>query len=641
FRQLLWAEEAALGDAAPDLSLRWVIFGGEALEPASLASWFARHGDERPRLINMYGITETTVHVTYRPVRRADLAGGSLIGQPLPDLSLHLLDSGLQPLPIGVPGEIHVGGAGLAQGYLGRPDLTAERFVPDPFSGQPGARLYRSGDLARHTARGDLEYLGRVDQQIKIRGFRIELGEIEAALAAQPGVREAVVLAIDDGRGERRLVAYGSGEAMDANDLRRALSRRLPDYMLPAAFVFLESLPLTENGKIDRGALPALEAIASAVDRVPPRDALESFLASQFRDVLGLPADREIGIDEDFFDLGGTSITSAIFVHRLQEALSETVHVVTIFDHPTVSTLADHVRERHPGAARRLGEESGGIAGPTAPERGVLVPLQVGSPGRRPFFCVHSVGGEVVVYRELARHLGAGQPVYGLQSPDPPLETVREMADCYIAALRGLQPAGPYRLAGWSMGGIVAYEMARRLEAQGETTEVLAMLDAASPARWTGEARMSDTEMVGLFAYGLAELHDVVELPPGIELPPMDPAGLDADTALAMALDLGRRVGMLPPNLEPAELRRLFERFRANRNSLSTYEPAPYGGDLHLFRATGEIGVKEGDPDLGWGELVNGSLRIFDLPGDHRSILKEESEVKLLAGLLRALLETS
>ncbi len=210
FRQLLWAEEAALGDAPPDLALRWVIFGGEALEPASLAPWFARHGDERPRLINMYGITETTVHVTYRPVRAADLAAGSLIGEPIPDLAVHLLDARLQPVPIGAPGEIHVGGAGLAQGYLGRPDLTAERFVPDPFSGQPGARLYRSGDLARRLPNGDLEYLGRIDQQVKIRGFRIELGEIEAVLAVQPGVREAVVLAREEG--ERRLVAYLAGE---------------------------------------------------------------------------------------------------------------------------------------------------------------------------------------------------------------------------------------------------------------------------------------------------------------------------------------------------------------------------------------------------------------------------------------------
>ncbi|HEY4575860.1 MAG TPA: amino acid adenylation domain-containing protein, partial [Thermoanaerobaculia bacterium] len=451
FRQLIWAAEGR----PADLALRYVIFGGEALEPASLAPWVARYGDQKPRLINMYGITETTVHVTYRPLGTADLAGGSRIGQPIPDLAVHLLDAGLQPVPVGVPGEIHVGGAGLAQGYLHRPDLTAARFVPDPFAGRPGARLYRSGDLARRLAGGDLEYLGRADQQVKIRGFRIELGEIEAALTEQPGVREAVVLARSDrsGGSDRSLVAYLVGEELDAAALRAALGRRLPDYMVPTAFVFLAALPLTGHGKVDRRALPAPDAATpAAATGPPPRDLLERFLAGQFHDVLALPAARELGVGESFFDLGGTSITTAIFTHRLQEALGETVHVVAIFDHPTVASLADYVRESHPAAARRL-LEGGEAAGPAA-ERGILAPIQTGSPDRRPLFCVHSVGGEVVAYRDLARLLGPEQPVWGLQSPDPPLEDVEEMARHYIAAMRPVQPRGPYRIAGWSMGGV-------------------------------------------------------------------------------------------------------------------------------------------------------------------------------------------
>src|SRR4051812_34131812 len=217
FRQLVWAEEAVLGGAPPDLALRYVIFGGEALEPASLAPWLARHGDQKPRLINMYGITETTVHVTYRPLTEADLTGGSRIGRPIPDLAVHLLDAFLRPVPLGVPGEIHVGGAGLAEGYLDRPALTAERFVPDPFSGVPGARLYRSGDLARRRPDGDLEYLGRIDHQVKIRGYRIELGEIESALARHPAVREAVVMARSDGS-DRSLVAYVVPREMEVEE---------------------------------------------------------------------------------------------------------------------------------------------------------------------------------------------------------------------------------------------------------------------------------------------------------------------------------------------------------------------------------------------------------------------------------------
>ncbi len=639
FRQLLWASE---GKPA-DLALRYVIFGGEALEPASLAPWIARYGD-RLRLINMYGITETTVHVTWRPVGEGDLSGGSRIGIPIPDLAVHLLDGALQPVPVGVQGEIHVGGAGLALGYLGRPELTAERFVPDPFSGTPGARLYRSGDLARRLPDGDLEYLGRADQQVKIRGFRIELGEIEAALAGQPGVREAVVLA----RSDRSLVAYVTGEDLDPAVLRQALAERLPDYMIPAAFVFLEALPLTGNGKIDRKALPAPEAVAApAAERREARDPLEAWLLGQYRAALGVPAGREIGIDDDFFALGGTSITSAIFAHRLQEALSETFHVVAIFDHPTVAALAGHLRERHPAGARRITGEEGAPAVQGSFERSILVPIQEGSPGRRPLFCVHSVGGEVVAYRPLARHLGPKQPVWGLQSPDPPLESIPEMAERYLAAVRSMQPVGPYRIAGWSMGGAVAYEMARQLEDRGETTEVLAMIDAVSAASWFGEQQWSDTEMLGLFAVAMVYLHDVdvpanldlpqaLGVPPGFDLSSLDVSGLSLDDALAAALDLGKQVGLLPPGLAPEELRRIFERFRANRVSLSFYQPGLYGGDLHLFRARDQIGMGD-DPTLGWSRLVTGKIHIFDCPGDHYTILREE--VEGLAVQLRGLLE--
>ncbi len=372
FRQLIWAEESALGGNAPDLALRYVIFGGEALEPASLALWFERHGDESPRLINMYGITETTVHVTWRPIERQDVNGsGSVIGRAIPDLGLYVLDGAFQPQPVGVPGEIHVGGAGLALGYLERPELTAERFVPNPF-GEPGSRLYRSGDLARRLADGDLEYLGRIDHQVKIRGFRIELGEIESALAALPVVREAVVLARSDGSvrsdrsdgspGERQLVAYvvAEGAAPGLTDLRSALAGILPDYMLPSALVLLDALPVTAHGKVDRRALPS-----PAVERpdlegyVAPRDTLESFVAGLWQEVLGL---TRIGVRDDFFGLGGNSISGAVLINRLQQELAEIVHVVVIFDHPTVESLATYLAEQHGAAViRRLGPDAAAL----------------------------------------------------------------------------------------------------------------------------------------------------------------------------------------------------------------------------------------------------------------------------------------
>ncbi len=268
FRLLNEVEESA--ENLEPLSLRLVIFGGEALEMRSLRGWFERHGDEQPRLVNMYGITETTVHVTYRPLSLADLGRASVIGEAIEDLQVYVLDGHGQPAPLGVSGELFVGGAGVARGYLGRPELTAERFVPDPFSAEPGARLYRSGDLARRLPDGELEYLGRGDRQVKIRGFRIELGEIEAALLAHAEVREAVVTVREDTPDDKKLVAYIS--APEANSrtsyrLRKDLRERLPEYMVPSTFVFLNRLPLTPNGKVDVRALAALKSEAAPVRR--------------------------------------------------------------------------------------------------------------------------------------------------------------------------------------------------------------------------------------------------------------------------------------------------------------------------------------------------------------------------------------
>ncbi|WP_434634922.1 amino acid adenylation domain-containing protein [Chromobacterium sp. CV08] len=310
FRQLIPAAER---HPLPDLRL--VIFGGEALELGSLAPWFRRRGDQKPELVNMYGITETTVHVTERAIRQADLDArrGNVIGGPIADLAFHLLDRFLQPVPVGVPGEIYVGGPGVTRGYWRRPALTASRFVPDPFAAD-GSRLYRSGDLARRRADGEIEYLGRADHQVKLRGFRIELGEIEAALCRQAGVREALVLLDRAGAGER-LLAYAAGDA-DPAALRAALAAELPDYMVPAAIVVLERFALTHHGKVDRKALPAPQA-AVATERVAPRNDAERALAAIWAEVLAIP---EPGIDDNFFTLGGDSILSLQVVSRARDA---------------------------------------------------------------------------------------------------------------------------------------------------------------------------------------------------------------------------------------------------------------------------------------------------------------------------------
>jgi amino acid adenylation domain-containing protein/non-ribosomal peptide synthase protein (TIGR01720 family) len=342
FRQLLQAELAQ--PKADSLALRYVVFGGEALELQSLRPWFERYGDERPLLVNMYGITETTVHVTYRPIRLKDLEAGqgSVIGVPIPDLQLYILEPGGEPAPIGVPGEMYVGGAGVARGYLKRAELSAQRFLPDRFGTAPGARLYRTGDLARRLENGDIEYLGRIDDQVKIRGFRIELGEIEAGIARHPAIRQVAVIAREDSPGDKRLVAYYVAENAPAElleQLRALIRAAMPEYMLPAHFVPLPALPLTHNGKVDRKALPAPDtsSLDAARPYTAPRTPMETAIARIWSSVLGVV---RVGIHDHFFELGGDSILSIQVIARCrQEGLRLTPK--DLFQRPTIAKLAE------------------------------------------------------------------------------------------------------------------------------------------------------------------------------------------------------------------------------------------------------------------------------------------------------------
>lgn len=361
------------------LSLRLILFGGEALDFSTLRPWFERHSDTQPQLVNLYGITETTVHVTYRPLRRDDaLAGsGSLIGEPIPDLSLYLLDPAGNPVPNGEPGEIVVGGEGVSLGYLHRPELTAQRFVPDPFRASPGARMYRSGDLARRLPNGELEYLGRIDDQIKLRGFRIELGEIAARIRLLDGIADCLVV-VDGKDEEARILAYLvlDGPRPSAAALRAALAAQMPDYMLPAAFVVIPAIPLTTHGKADRRALPAPDASNLLHDggRIPPRTRLEQELAAIWTELLGLP---EVGVTDDFFSLGGHSLTAMRVSVRLRSRLGVELPVSRLFEHPTLAALAPVVdaacvaQGMDPAELARLR----GPAGPPASTPASAVPL--------------------------------------------------------------------------------------------------------------------------------------------------------------------------------------------------------------------------------------------------------------------------
>jgi amino acid adenylation domain-containing protein len=342
----LLAKQVLSGNHLTALALRYVIFGGEALDPGQLAQWHEAY--PRVRLVNMYGITETTVHVTFKELITDDLGSPvSNIGRPIPTTTTYIMDGAQHLLPVGVIGELHVGGAGVARGYLHRPDLTAERFVPHAFG--EGARIYRSGDLGRHRANGDLEYRGRIDHQMKIRGFRIEPAEIESAICAYNGVRESIVVARDDASGTKRLVAYfvpADGTTPAIPELRNYLRAKLPEHMVPSVLVALDRLPLTANGKVDRRALP--EPTASRAQVGAPFAAAETEAERKIAAIWqeALAVDR-VGIDDNFFDAGGHSLLLINVQWKLKEAFGREVALVEMFEHPTVRSLAQHLGQKH------------------------------------------------------------------------------------------------------------------------------------------------------------------------------------------------------------------------------------------------------------------------------------------------------
>jgi amino acid adenylation domain-containing protein len=367
FRQLIHADALA---AESLRDLRYVVFGGEALEFQSLRPWFDRHGDAQPQLINMYGITETTVHVTHHRVTRAQLdAGGSTIGRPLADLTVHVVDEQGRRVAPGEVGEMWVGGAGVARGYLNRPELTRERFIPNPFDPSDKGLLYTSGDLARVRPDGGLDYLGRRDHQVKIRGFRIELSEIESVLARHEAVRECAVLARAENGADPRLVGYviaKNGATPTVESLRGHLAQAVPDYMVPAAFVFLEAFPLTINGKLDRAALPApgSDRAHLAAAFAAPQNELESMLARLWKSTLRRDL---VGIDDNFFDIGGDSLLLTALHRELERELRRDIPITDLFQFPTIRTLADHL-----GAAGGTGGVEDRIAARAKRQRAVL-----------------------------------------------------------------------------------------------------------------------------------------------------------------------------------------------------------------------------------------------------------------------------
>ncbi|MCM0593872.1 MAG: amino acid adenylation domain-containing protein [Gloeotrichia echinulata DEX184] len=610
FRQLIQAEQSQI--IADDINLRLIIFGGEALELKSLQPWFELHGDRLPQLVNMYGITETTVHVTYRPLSKADLHDtASVIGRQIPDLQVYLLDEYLQPVPIGVAGEMYVGGAGVARGYLNRPELTQQRFISHPFSNNPQARLYKTGDLARYLPNGELEYLGRIDNQVKIRGFRIELGEIEAVLNAHPQIQQAVVIVTEDIPGDKRLVAYlvKSDESLTNKQIRDFLKQQLPEYMLPSAFVTLDTIPLTPNGKIDKKALPIPDGMAQETTYIAPRTTIELQLTQIWSSVINI---TPVGVQDNFFELGGHSLLAVSLMSQIQQHFQVNLPLATLFQSPTIEQLA-HL----------LNSSTNSLL------RSALVPIKSNG-NQPPLFCIHPGGGNVLCYQHLASYLSSEQPFYGLQSvglnpQNEPHTSIEQMATYYIQELQTIQPHGPYFLSGWSSGGLVAFEMAQQLSRQGEQIALLALLDSYSSMTAQAQEPKDDlAQLVELVVELLKEDSDLY-------LEQM--REFSYEEQLIYVIEQAKQKNLIPDDFDLAEAHSFLKVNKLNDQAADNYQPQYYPGSIVLFQAS------ETDASFKstWNELVE-HIETYVVPGDHQNMVKPP-HVQTLAQKLQKSLE--
>lgn len=657
-------ETAKIGSCG---SLRHVFCGGEVMRPELRDRFFSVLN--RAELHNLYGPTETAIDATCWTCER--LRPPPLpIGRPISNVRVRVLGANLRPVPFGVPGEIHIGGAGLARGYLNRPDLTAESFIPDPII--PSAILYRTGDLGRYLADGTIEFLGRRDRQIKIRGRRVELGEIEGALLRQSGVREAVVVPVDgagaggpgtgssarvsDGPGGRPVGngdgtrggrggrgGRGQGQALVAylvleskadhnlRALRRALKRWLPDYCLPSELIPLTALPRLPNGKLDRPALQASRVVRPrpSFETTPVTDPIELRLLRLWEDFFGF---QPIGRKDTFFDLGGHSLAAARMVSRIQREFGLDLPLARLLEADTVEKLAPVIRRR------------AGAVGDASP-----VLLRPGS--RTPLFLVHPTSGSVFCYSELARLLDGDGPVYGLQAPgfeagQEPLQRIDELADHHLTVLQRIQPTGPYFLGGWSMGGVIAHEISRRLHVQGEAVRLLALLDARPWAPLQIDGRAMQRELVMDLTRSLA----VPEEPLALDLARL--WDLNSEDQIAWMREEARVLEAAPRDLDRSMLRRRLRVLAAHLRAMRSYVPSSHAAGSVLFEAGGNgepsSGRSEPDPAgaSGGGSLTGRAsgrvaaagpegapgnrVTVLQVPGTHYTMLRSP-HVRILA----------
>ncbi|WP_414561757.1 MULTISPECIES: non-ribosomal peptide synthetase [unclassified Anabaena] len=608
-------------------SLKRVFCGGEALS-VELQERFFNHLNAD--LINLYGPTETCIDATFWTCQPGTAKQIVPIGQAIANTQVYILDQHLQPVPLGVSGELHIGGAGLAKGYLHRPDLTQEKFIPNPFG---NGKLYKTGDLARFLPDGNIEYLGRIDHQVKIRGFRIELGEIEALLSQYPQVRSSAVIAREDEPGNPRLVAYivpQPGHTLNDSELQQYLHESLPDYMVPSAFVMLEALPLTPNGKLNRHALPAPDTLRQVSHSyLPPRDAIELQLVNIWEDILNV---RPVGVQDNFFNLGGHSLMAVRLMAQIQQQLGKNLPLATLFQHPTIAQIADVVRQD-------------AAVSPWSP----LVAIQPQGT-KPPFFCVPGAGGNVLYFYHLARHLGLDQPFYGLQAlgldgESQPHTRIEDIAKDYIQAIKTVQPEGPYYLGGHSFGGQVAFEMAQQLLAVGEQVAVVVIFDTPAPLPGILPERF-DWDSATWLVY----LSQIISRLCGQQLlvSYSELQSLDPEAQLHYFQDQLTAVGLLPPETGVTQVRGLVQVFQANKQA--RYLPTEvYPTKIALFRASelhpDDAASAEIDENMlpqdaawGWSDFASTDVDVHWIPGDHLSMIVNP-HVQVLAEQLKTYFE--
>ena len=581
-------------------------------------------------IFNHYGPTETTVGVAACKLGNTSADSPKPpIGRPLANSQIYLLDPHRQLVPNGTPGEVYIGGAGLARGYFKHPSLTAQTFIPHPFDETPGARLYKTGDLGRYRADGTVELLGRIDHQVKIRGNRIELGEVEVSLNQHPLVQQCVVLTREDRTAGMRLVAYVASKDQvsvdhSQHEYRSFLQKSLPEYMIPSRFVMMESLPLTPNGKINRKALTQIEvgAATPTTTRIAPRTDLEVEIATIWCEVLQL---EDIGVQDNFFDVGGHSLLAIHLTAQLQIQLSCHLPLSALFQAPTIEQLAALIHQETASASPFTS----------------LVTLQAGTAPRQPLFFVHPVGGSVHCYQEMARCLGPEQPFNALQSRaldgrHSPHTNITDMARAYLDEILSVQPEGPYVLGGWSMGGIVAFEIAQQLRSQGQQINSLALIDSHQPN--PKKLGKNDDELLLRFAkyLALAETKNLTTLT-RLTIFKHQIQSLPFDQKIERLLEWLISMSILATDIGLSQLRQIFLVFKHNFLAVHSYKPKAFSGTIALFTCQEPVDQRSNKQSAQvayWNSLAIGGLVVEELPANHFTVLQEPS-VSIVVNHLR------